>query len=191
MAKIIGIDLGTTNSLVATVRSGEAKTLSNSQGRDMLPSVVRYTADNVVVGDAAMAAAVLAGPAAAATLLAGAALFPGGASAAEAEDVPRLPSVHSPPIGQLLVQLHTGRPCQERIHKLEGGPNILGARMPFGGPFLDQETINRIRAIGSLERSRGGSSGSSRSTRGPGLPRRRGSCSEGVDPPPQRSPSTR
>lgn len=53
-----GIDLGTTNSLVATVRSGEAKTLSNSQGRDMLPSVVRYTADNVVVGDAAMAAAV-------------------------------------------------------------------------------------------------------------------------------------
>jgi molecular chaperone HscA len=53
-----GIDLGTTNSLVATVRSGEAKTLVNSQGRDMLPSVVRYTADSVVVGDAAMAAAV-------------------------------------------------------------------------------------------------------------------------------------
>lgn len=53
-----GIDLGTTNSLVATVRSGEAKTLSNSQGRDMLPSVVRYTTDKVVVGDAAMAAAV-------------------------------------------------------------------------------------------------------------------------------------
>lgn len=53
-----GIDLGTTNSLVAAVRSGEAKTLVNSQGRDMLPSVVRYTADSVVVGDAAMAAAV-------------------------------------------------------------------------------------------------------------------------------------
>ncbi|MBZ9611404.1 Fe-S protein assembly chaperone HscA [Rheinheimera maricola] len=53
-----GIDLGTTNSLVAAVRSGEAKTLANSQGRDMLPSVVRYTADRVVVGDAAMAAAV-------------------------------------------------------------------------------------------------------------------------------------
>lgn len=53
-----GIDLGTTNSLVATVRSGEAKTLINSQGRDMLPSVVRYTADSVVVGDAAMASAV-------------------------------------------------------------------------------------------------------------------------------------
>jgi molecular chaperone HscA len=53
-----GIDLGTTNSLVATVRSGEAKTLANSQGRDMLPSVVRYTFDSVVVGDAAMAAAI-------------------------------------------------------------------------------------------------------------------------------------
>lgn len=53
-----GIDLGTTNSLVATVRSGEAKTLVNQQGRDMLPSVVRYTRDGVVVGDAAMAAAV-------------------------------------------------------------------------------------------------------------------------------------
>jgi molecular chaperone HscA len=53
-----GIDLGTTNSLVATVRSGEAKTLVNRQGRDMVPSVVRYKADGVVVGDAALAAAV-------------------------------------------------------------------------------------------------------------------------------------
>uniref|UniRef100_A0A486XL98 Chaperone protein HscA homolog n=1 Tax=Rheinheimera sp. BAL341 TaxID=1708203 RepID=A0A486XL98_9GAMM len=53
-----GIDLGTTNSLVATVRSGEAKTLLNKQGRDMLPSVVRYSQDGVVVGDAAMAAAI-------------------------------------------------------------------------------------------------------------------------------------
>ncbi|NRQ44414.1 Fe-S protein assembly chaperone HscA [Rheinheimera sp. YQF-2] len=53
-----GIDLGTTNSLVAAVRSGEAKTLVNAQGRDMLPSVVRYTHDKVIVGDAAMAAAV-------------------------------------------------------------------------------------------------------------------------------------
>ncbi|GAA0559429.1 Fe-S protein assembly chaperone HscA [Rheinheimera aquimaris] len=52
-----GIDLGTTNSLVATVRSGEAKTLVNSQGRDMVPSVVRYTPDSVIVGDAAMTAA--------------------------------------------------------------------------------------------------------------------------------------
>lgn len=52
-----GIDLGTTNSLVATVRSGEAKTLLNAQGRDMLPSVVRYSTQSVIVGDAAMQAA--------------------------------------------------------------------------------------------------------------------------------------
>ncbi len=54
-----GIDLGTTNSLVATVRSGEAKTLFNKAGQDMLPSVVRYTKDNVIVGHAAAAEAVL------------------------------------------------------------------------------------------------------------------------------------
>ncbi|MDX3774582.1 Fe-S protein assembly chaperone HscA [Chromatiaceae bacterium AAb-1] len=53
-----GIDLGTTNSLVATVRSGEAKTLANAAGKDMVPSVVRYTADSVIVGDAAVSAAV-------------------------------------------------------------------------------------------------------------------------------------
>ncbi len=38
----VGIDLGTTNSLVATVRSGEAQTLPDAQGRHLLPSVVRY-----------------------------------------------------------------------------------------------------------------------------------------------------
>jgi molecular chaperone HscA len=54
-----GIDLGTTNSLVATVRSGEAKTLQNAQGDDMVPSVVRYTADKVIVGKAALADAAL------------------------------------------------------------------------------------------------------------------------------------
>lgn len=32
------------------------------------------------------------------------------------------------------------------IRKLEGAPGIVGARMPFGGPFLDQPTIDRIRA---------------------------------------------
>ncbi|WP_423187426.1 Fe-S protein assembly chaperone HscA [Alishewanella sp. d11] len=53
-----GIDLGTTNSLVATVRSGEAKTLSNALGEDMVPSVVRYTSTGVQVGSAAQAAAV-------------------------------------------------------------------------------------------------------------------------------------
>lgn len=53
-----GIDLGTTNSLVATVRSGEAKTLADSKGRDIVPSVVRYTAEGVVVGDEAVKAAI-------------------------------------------------------------------------------------------------------------------------------------
>ncbi|MDD9840828.1 hypothetical protein BZG15_33255, partial [Escherichia coli] len=35
-----GIDLGTTHSLVATVRSGQAEALSDSEGRYLLPSVV-------------------------------------------------------------------------------------------------------------------------------------------------------
>ncbi|TEW53720.1 Fe-S protein assembly chaperone HscA [Psychromonas sp. RZ22] len=38
----VGIDLGTTNSLVATVRSGEATTLNDTEQQDMLPSVVNY-----------------------------------------------------------------------------------------------------------------------------------------------------
>jgi molecular chaperone HscA len=52
-----GIDLGTTNSLVATVRSGQAETLPDAEGEHLLPSVVRYTPDGVVVGRAARAAA--------------------------------------------------------------------------------------------------------------------------------------
>ncbi len=39
-----GIDLGTTNSLVASVRSGQATTFADDQGRHLLPSVVRYQA---------------------------------------------------------------------------------------------------------------------------------------------------
>ena len=52
----IGIDLGTTNSLVATVQSGEAKTLTDFDGSAMLPSVVRYEADKITVGQSAAAA---------------------------------------------------------------------------------------------------------------------------------------
>jgi len=37
-----GIDLGTTNSLVATVRSGVATVLPDAHGRPLLPSIVRY-----------------------------------------------------------------------------------------------------------------------------------------------------
>ncbi len=53
-----GIDLGTTNSLVATVRSGVAETLADEHGEHLLPSVVRYTPDGVVVGRAARDAAI-------------------------------------------------------------------------------------------------------------------------------------
>ena len=44
----VGIDLGTTNSLVAAVRSGAAEVLADEQGRVILPSAVRYAADGSV-----------------------------------------------------------------------------------------------------------------------------------------------
>lgn len=53
----VGIDLGTTNSLVAAVRSGLAEPLPDEQGRVILPSAVRYHADRVEVGEAARSAA--------------------------------------------------------------------------------------------------------------------------------------
>ena len=49
----VGIDLGTTNSLVASVRSGEALTLPDTKGRHLLPSVVRYLTDSEVIGQEA------------------------------------------------------------------------------------------------------------------------------------------
>ncbi|WP_105258197.1 Fe-S protein assembly chaperone HscA [Pseudoalteromonas sp. T1lg88] len=49
----VGIDLGTTNSLVATVQSGEARTLTDELGNAMLPSVVRYLEQGHVVGQEA------------------------------------------------------------------------------------------------------------------------------------------
>ncbi|MDH5593826.1 MAG: Fe-S protein assembly chaperone HscA [Gammaproteobacteria bacterium] len=53
-----GIDLGTTNSLVATVRSGVPETLPNEQGEHLLPSVVQYKKGSApVVGSEARAAA--------------------------------------------------------------------------------------------------------------------------------------
>ena len=52
----VGIDLGTTNSLVAAVRGGIPSVLADAQGRALLPSVVRYLADGrVEVGYAAQA----------------------------------------------------------------------------------------------------------------------------------------
>ncbi|PHM46244.1 molecular chaperone DnaK [Xenorhabdus mauleonii] len=45
-----GIDLGTTHSLVATVRSGQAETLADSENRHLLPSVVQYRKEDIQVG---------------------------------------------------------------------------------------------------------------------------------------------
>src|SRR6266576_460376 len=53
--RAIGIDLGTTNSLVATVRSGYAVVLADGQGRPLVPSIVRYSEHGVEVGYEAMA----------------------------------------------------------------------------------------------------------------------------------------
>ena len=52
----VGIDLGTTNSLVATVRSGSTVCLPDSDGRATLPSVVRYLDGEVEVGKNALSA---------------------------------------------------------------------------------------------------------------------------------------
>jgi molecular chaperone HscA len=52
-----GIDLGTTNSLVASVRSGRPETLPDPEGRHLLPSVVRYLESGPLVGYEAKAAA--------------------------------------------------------------------------------------------------------------------------------------
>ncbi|MBU2753484.1 Fe-S protein assembly chaperone HscA [Acidithiobacillus sp. CV18-2] len=54
----VGIDLGTTHSLVATIRSAQPAVLRDSQGRYLLPSVVQYRADGTVrVGEEARAEA--------------------------------------------------------------------------------------------------------------------------------------
>jgi molecular chaperone HscA len=51
--RAIGIDLGTTNSLVATVRSGVPVVLPDAEGRPLLPSIVCYAPDGVEVGHVA------------------------------------------------------------------------------------------------------------------------------------------
>lgn len=56
--RAIGIDLGTTNSLVATLRGGRATVLPNARGEEMLPSVVNYSnSDQILVGEDARALA--------------------------------------------------------------------------------------------------------------------------------------
>ena len=55
----VGIDLGTTNSLVASVKSGLTETLTDAQGRDILPSVVSYQEQEILVGHEAKQLAVV------------------------------------------------------------------------------------------------------------------------------------
>src|SRR3981189_2272020 len=49
MAKIIGIDLGTTNSCVAIMEGGQPKVIENSEGARTTPSVVAYTEDGEIL----------------------------------------------------------------------------------------------------------------------------------------------
>jgi molecular chaperone DnaK len=53
MSRIVGIDLGTTNSLVAHVQDGIPRVIPDAEGRTLLPSVVAWTPNGVVVGEAA------------------------------------------------------------------------------------------------------------------------------------------
>ena len=59
MGKIIGIDLGTTNSCVAVLENGTARVLENAEGHRTTPSIIGYTKDGeILVGDVAKRQAV-------------------------------------------------------------------------------------------------------------------------------------
>jgi molecular chaperone DnaK len=58
MSKIIGIDLGTTNSCVAVIENGTSKVIENSEGARTTPSIVAYTSEEIIVGASAKRQAV-------------------------------------------------------------------------------------------------------------------------------------
>lgn len=53
MTRIVGIDLGTTNSLIAFMKEGQPCVVPDRNGRTMVPSVVALTDNGLIVGDSA------------------------------------------------------------------------------------------------------------------------------------------